>query len=81
MDQNTMVKTQFEMADIQVGDEILFNNSVNIEHNLFWKVINKISNSRLMVEIREMGYSQKIMIEINDVIILQKNTLTTMQLG
>ena len=49
MDQNTMVKTQFEMADIQVGDEILFNNSVNIEHNIFLKVINKISNRRLML--------------------------------
>lgn len=81
MEQNTMDKTQFEPGDIQVGDEILFNNAATVEHNLFWKVVNKISHSRLVVEIREMGFAQKIMIETRDVIILQKNGITIEQLS
>jgi len=72
MQQNTTNETQFETADIQVGDEILFRNADVVEHNLFWKVVYKIPNSRLAVEIREMGFAQKMMIETRDVVLLQK---------
>lgn len=81
MEQNALDQTQFEMEDIQVGDEILFDNTGAVEHNLFWKVVNKISHSRLVVEIREMGFAQKIMIEARDVISLQKNGMTIERLS
>lgn len=81
MEQNAMNQTSFEMEDIQVGDEILFNNAGAAEHNLFWKVVNKISHSRLIVEIREMGFAQKIMIETRDVISLQRNGMAIEQLS
>lgn len=81
MKQNTMNQTPFKIEDIQVGDEILFDNAGAVEHNLFWKVVNKISHSRLVVEIREMGFAQKIMIEARDVISLQKSEITVEQLS
>jgi len=81
MKQNTTNQKQFEIEDIQVGDEILFDNAGAVEHNLFWKVVNKISHSRLIVEIREMGFAQKIMIETRDVISLQKSEITIEQLS
>jgi plastocyanin len=81
MEQTTINQTQFEPGDIQVGDEILFNHVDTVEHNLFWKVVNKISHSSLVVEIREMGYAQKLMVEIKDIIILQKNGQTFKQLS
>lgn len=81
MEQNATDKIQFEMEDIQVGDEILFRNADVIEHNLFWKVVNKISHGRFVVEIREMGFAQKMVIEARDIIILQKSGITTEQLS
>lgn len=68
-----MEKEKFTMSDIEVGDEIIFDNTQKIEHNLFWRVVNKISNSRLIVEIREMGFAEKYNIDISDVINIHKN--------
>ncbi len=79
MQANITIETQFETTDIEVGDEILFINDHVVEHNLFWKVVYKISNSRLVVEIKEMGFAQKIMIETRDIILLQKNGITIEQ--
>jgi hypothetical protein len=62
-----MKKAPYTIKDIQVGDEILFEDTHKVEHNLFWRVINKISNNRLVVEIREMGYAQKYIIFVKDV--------------
>ena len=76
MEISAMNKPQFDVGDIEVGDEILFDDAGIVEHNLFWKVVNKISHSRLIVEIREMGFAQKIVIETGDVIILQKNGIS-----
>jgi plastocyanin len=68
-----MNNENFKMTDIQVGDEILFANAQKVEHNLFWKVIKKISSSRLVVEIKEMGYAEKYSIDISDVVNIQKS--------
>ena len=67
-----MKKKHFKIDDIQIGDEILFDDSHKIEHNLFWRVINKISNNQLIVEIREMGYAEKYIIAVKDVINLRR---------
>ena len=67
-----MKSEKYKMDDIAIGDEVLFNDNIKVEHNIFWKVINKISNSRLLVEIREMGYAEKFHIETSDIIALQR---------
>lgn len=70
-----MKKVKFSINDIHVGDEILFSDQHRVEHTLFWRVVNKMSRNRLIVEIREMGYAQKIIVSVKDVINLQRNTL------
>ncbi|CAN5660048.1 hypothetical protein BH11BAC3_BH11BAC3_35630 [soil metagenome] len=67
-----MKKNHYTIDDIQVGDEILFEDTHKVEHNLFWRVINKISNYQIIVEIREMGYAEKYIIAVKDVINLRK---------
>ena len=68
-----MRKRHFTMNEIQVGDEILFNDDYPVEHNLFWRVVNKLSNNKLIVEIREMGYAENYIVSVKDVINLQRN--------
>lgn len=68
-----MKKSNFIMDQIHVGDEVLFNDAHPVEHNLFWRVINKLSNNQLIVEIREMGYAEKCIVSVKDVINLQRS--------
>jgi hypothetical protein len=70
-----MKKSKFTMDQIHIGDEILFNDEHPIEHNLFWRVVNKLSNNKLIVEIREMGYAEKYIVSVSDVINLHRNRL------
>jgi len=70
-----MKKKHYKIEDIHIGDEILFDDTHKVEHNLFWKVINKISNHELLVEIREMGYAEKYIIAVKDVINLRRSHL------
>jgi plastocyanin len=70
---SAMENENFKMADIQIGDEIIFTNAQKVEHNIFWKVIKKISASQLLVEIKEMGFAEKQDIEISDVVNIQKS--------
>ena len=65
----------FKIDEINVGDDILINDKHQTHHNLFWRVINKLANNKLLVEIKEMGYAEKYIININDVINLEKNCL------
>ena len=70
-----MRKRQFSIDDIQIGDEILFNDEHKVHHNIFWRVVNKLSNNRLIVEIKEMGYAEKIIVAVKDVINLHRNNM------
>lgn len=67
-----MEAKQLSIDEIQIGDEILFD---DVEHNLLWRVINKISNNRLIVEIKEMGYAERFTIAVKDVIMLETSSL------
>lgn len=67
-----MKKSKFTMDEIQIGDEVLFNDAHPIQHNLFWRVVNKLSNNRLIVEIKEMGYAEKYTVSVKDVINLHR---------
>lgn len=68
-----MERKFYTTDEVQIGDEILFEDTHKIEHNLFWKVVNKISQGRLIVEIKEMGYAEKYNIDVQDVINLERN--------
>ena len=70
-----MKKSKFTMDEIRIGDEILFKDAHPVQHNLFWRVINKISNNQLIVEIKEMGYAEKYTIFLKDVINLERSCL------
>ncbi|MEO7766500.1 MAG: hypothetical protein ABIS01_03705 [Ferruginibacter sp.] len=63
------------MDQIHIGDEVLFEDTHPVQHNLFWRVVNKISNNKLIVEIKEMGYAEKYTIFLKDVINLESNNL------
>ncbi|MEO6730950.1 MAG: hypothetical protein ABIN01_07015 [Ferruginibacter sp.] len=67
-----MKKAKFKMDEIHVGDEVLFKDAHPVQHNLFWRVINKLSNNQLIVEIREMGYADKCIVSVKDVINLHR---------
>jgi hypothetical protein len=71
---------KFSIANIMVGDEVLFVDGNKIEHNLYWKVINFFSKDRVIVEIRDMGYAEKLMIDIRDIIDLQRSGLQMEQI-
>ena len=70
-----MNNNNFSIEDIQIGDEILFDSIHKVEHNIFWRVVNKISKSKLVVEIREMGYAEKFNIDIRDVVSIRTGAL------
>jgi hypothetical protein len=70
-----MNNNNYSIEDIQIGDEILFDSTHKVEHNIFWRVVNKISKSKLVVEIREMGYAEKFNIDIRDVVSLKTGAL------
>ena len=70
-----MKKLKYTMDEIHIGDEVLFNDANPIQHNLFWRVVNKLSNNKLIVEIREMGYAEKFTVSVKDVINLKRNRL------
>ena len=71
-----MFKTNYKIDEINIGDDVLINDKHQSHHNLFWRVINKISKNRLIVEIKDMGYAEKYTISIKDVINLEKDCLT-----
>lgn len=68
-----MKKSRFTIEEIHIGDEILFKDEHPVQHNLFWRVVNKLANNKLIVEIREMGYAEKYIISVQDVINIQRN--------
>ena len=59
---------------IHVGDEVLFRDEHPVEHNLFWRVVNKLSNNSLIVEIKEMGYADKFIVSVKDIIDLKRSS-------
>lgn len=67
--QNTKQRTQMEykIEDINIGDEVIFD-STNLQSNkdLYWTVIGK-SDSRLMIELKEMGFDENWTIAVNEV--------------
>ena len=63
------------MANILVGDELLFEDGNKVEHNLYWKVINFFSTDKVIVEIRDMGYAEKLIINVCDIIDHQRSGL------
>ena len=71
-----MFKTNYKIEEINIGDEVLINDKHQSHHNIFWRVINKISKNRLIVEIKEMGYAEKFTISIKDVINLEQDSMT-----
>ncbi len=71
-----MDKNQFKIDDINVGDDLLIYDEQQTHHNLFWRVVSKLSKQRLLVEIKEMGYAAKCIIPLKNVINLAENVIS-----
>jgi len=69
-----MQTSTFTIDQIHVGDEVLFRDEHPVEHNLFWRVVNKLSNNSLIVEIKEMGYADKFIVSVKDIIDLKRSS-------
>ena len=69
-----MHTSTFTIDQIHVGDEVLFRDEHPVEHNLFWRVVNKLSNNSLIVEIKEMGYADKFIVSVKDIIDLKRSS-------
>ena len=74
-------KRTFQINDINIGDHVLLKNNRQVHHNLFWRVVNKLSNNRLLIEIREMGYAEKFTVSIKDVTNLQRDSISFCKLN
>ena len=69
-----MQTSTFTIDQIHVGDEVLFRDEHPVDHNLFWRVVNKLSNNSLIVEIKEMGYADKFIVSVKDIIDLKRSS-------
>lgn len=63
-----MNEATFNTKDINIGDEVLLDETHETHHNLYWRVVNKLSENRLMVEIKEMGYAKKFIVSIKAIV-------------
>jgi len=61
-----MKTNEFQLHDFKIGDQVLFcRNGIN-DFRKYWKVIG-FEDEMLYIEIDEMGYKDKLYIEVNDV--------------
>ena len=76
-----MLKVSYNIDDVDIGDEVLIIDNHQTHHNLFWRVINKIAENRLVVEIKEMGFAEKYNISIKDVLKIKRNCILLRKLN
>jgi hypothetical protein len=61
-----MKTSKFELHDFKIGDQVLFcRNGINY-FRMYWKVIG-FDEGMLYIEIDEMGFKDKLYIDVNDV--------------
>lgn len=70
-----MPKGNYNIDEIHIGDEVLINDYHQTHHNLFWRVVNKIAKNRLIIEIKEMGFAEKYIVLIKDVLVVERNCI------
>lgn len=59
-----------KFEDIKIGDEVYFESKSQNNHELYWRVIEKIDQTKqLIVKLDEMGQSdQRYIIRVNEII-------------
>ena len=61
-----MKTSEFELQDFKIGDQVLFfRNGIN-DFRMYWNVIG-FDEGMLYIEIDEMGFKDKLYIDVNDV--------------
>ena len=61
-----MKKSEFQLQDFNIGDQVLFYRNVTNDFRMYWKVIG-FDKGMLYIEIDEMGFKDKLYIDVNDV--------------
>lgn len=65
--QNDYKLMKYKIEDINIGDEVIFDSTRSQSNkDLYWTVIRK-SGTRLVIELKEMGFDENWTIEINEV--------------
>jgi hypothetical protein len=62
----------YTMNDVNIGDGVFFKLSHQPNHDLYWKVIEKIEPDQLLVKIDEMGVKDEFYLNIIDVYRIEK---------
>lgn len=61
-----MKKSEFELQDFKIGDQVMFFRKGINDFRKYWKVIG-FDEGLLYIEIDEMGFKDKLYIDVNDV--------------
>jgi|GEM_PF-4076567 len=61
-----MEKGDYNLTDINIGDEILFSRAGIDDFRMYWKVIG-FHEEMINIEIDEMGYEDKLYIDAKDI--------------
>jgi len=69
-----MKTNEFQLHDFKIGDQVLFcRNGIN-DFRMYWNVFG-FDEGMLYIEIDEMGYKDKLYIDVNDVEKHEKKSL------
>lgn len=69
------IKVAYKTDDNDSSDENLINDYFQTQHNLFWRVTNKIAKNRSVVEIKEMSFAKKYTISIKEELKIKRNCI------
>lgn len=59
-------KNTYSLNDIEIGDKVIFYRQGIEDFRLYWEVID-FPNNMIEIEINEMGYKDKILIDLENV--------------
>jgi hypothetical protein len=59
--------SKYRIEEINVGDEIYYEDKYRSNRHLHWKVLKKIDESMLLIEGNEAGFNEQRLIDILDV--------------
>ena len=61
-----MKKSEFQLHDFKIGDQVMFFRKGINDYRMYWTVIG-FYEEMLYIEIDEMGYKDKLYIDVNDI--------------
>jgi hypothetical protein len=66
-----MERNRYKIEDIIIGDSIYFQNETQSNHDLYWKVEEKLNGNFISVRVNEMGVNSRAIINVIDIIAME----------